>query len=608
MCGIVGIVGARDPIDARAVLAMRDRLAHRGPDDAGLAVTPDGRTALGHRRLAILDPTATGHEPMWNRSRTLLAAADGGITNFRELAAELSGAGYAFATRSGTEVLLAACEHWGVGAIERLRGAFAFAVRNEEADECLLARDRLGVKPLYYAVIDGALHFASEATALLAAPSMPRELDLEALGDYLAYGYVPGERSIWKSIRKLPAAHRLVFRHGDNGEPEIRIERYWQPPEAGEVVEPTGDDISRLREVLEEAVRLSMVADVPVGALLSGELDSSLLMALMGATGDRVHSYTIDFDRDPQRSRLAFARRVAERYAAEHHERRLILDRSLTTLTRAVSIHDEPFADESIVPHFLAAQDVAAEMKLAVSSEGGGVVLGAEPDPATSPPGTRNLERLFGQTCFFDAQSRRALLDPAITRSMDDDVLRLYRPHWHPELPARRRLRFLELHTLADHMLTRIDRGGMHHALEVRLPLLDHQVVEEGLRLGHASGRANGHPPLNALASDLLPEKEPSTAPFGWRWLEGLGKHARAMLSGRSSGHSPMGRSPFDPHDRSPEMSAEGRARLLSGGLVRRGLVRLTAVEHLLAGDSRRHRRRAWLLLVLDLWLDTHLD
>jgi asparagine synthase (glutamine-hydrolysing) len=540
---------------------------------------------------------------MWNRARTLLAATDGAITNFREIAAELSGAGYSFATRSDTEVLLAAFEHWGIDAIGRLRGGFAFALRNEEAQECVLARDRLGIKPLYYTEVDGALAFASESTALLAAPGVRRELDLESLGDYLAYGYLPAGRSIWRGIHKLPPGHVLRFRPGTRATGFIDLHRYWQPPAAP----GPGDCADRgraashdeLRESIAEAVRLAMIADVPVGVLLSAEIDASLLVALMGKTGDPVHSFTVDFEarNGTESPRAAYARSVAKRYAAEHHERRLPLDCSLAALSRVVASYDEPVADASIVPSHVLAEDVASELKLALSSEGGSMVFGGD-DGAPIARSGRDLVPLFREKGFFDAPSRRALLDPGLAGEMDDDVLRHWRPHWLPQLSSSGKVRLLELSTeLPDRTLPRLDRASMHHALEIRLPLLDHRVIEQavGLHLAPASTHTDGSSLRRALTRELLPSP-PATRAFPWSWL----CTRRPSWLARRGARSPV------PGDPGPD--AHGKARLLSGELMRHGLVRRPAIAALLAQRSARGRRQAFLLLVLDLWLETHLS
>jgi asparagine synthase (glutamine-hydrolysing) len=542
MCGIVGIVGAREPVDTRAVIAMRDRLAHRGPDDAGLALSRDGRTAFGHRRLAIIDPGPGGHQPMTNRARTLLATHNGEIYNFRQLATELKSAGYSFLTRSDTEVLITAFEHWGLDAVVRLRGMFAFALWSEEMRECVLVRDRLGIKPLYYAVIDGVLYFGSEATALLAAPAVPRDLDTEALGDYLAYGYVPGERSIWRGVRKLPPGHLLVF---SEGTPIIR--RYWEPPT--EAPDPTAvADPAALRAELEAAVKAVMVSDVPVAAFLSGGLDSSTVVALMQESCEEpVRSYTIDFD-IRERSEAAFARLVAERYATDHHERHLTLDHSLEVIDMVVASYDEPLADESIIPTYLISEEVAHDMKVVISGDGGDEVFAGYrwypkleriesfrkrlgplatalsrlvPHlPQGRPPidrlahrlallGGPTIENYFRQVCLFDGSARAALADPALAREMSDDALWLFRQHWHPELPIVRRLQLLDLQTyLPDDILPKVDRASMRHSLETRVPLLDHHLVEHALRLplDVMYRKGVGKQLLREVARDLLPE------------------------------------------------------------------------------------------------------
>lgn len=617
MCGIVGIVGAQEPVAPEAVVAMRDRLAHRGPDDAGLAFSRDGRTAFGHRRLAILDPSPAGHQPMLNRARTLIAAHNGEIYNFRELAGELERVGYTFETRSDTEVLIAAFEHWGLDAVLRLRGMFAFALWSEEMGECVLVRDRLGVKPLYYAIVDGVLYFASEATALLAAAAVPKDLDLAAVGDYLAYGYVPGERSIWRGIRKLPPGHLLVF---SDGAPIIRP--YWELPETPDP--EAAPDPGALRAELEEAVKLVMVSDVPIAAFLSGGLDSSTVVALMqAASAEPIHSYTIDFDAR-EHTEAAFARLVAERHATDHHERHLTLNRSLELVELVVASYDEPLADESIIPTYLISEEVANEMKVVISGDGGDEIfagyrwypkleriermrarlgplgralahLGACL-PQGRPPldrlahrlallGGPTLENAFRQLGFFDGEARQALLDPALAAETAEDALWLFRKHWRPDLPIVRRLQVLDIHTyLPDDILPKVDRASMRHSLETRVPLLDHRLVEHALRLPVDAMYRDGTGKLllREAARDLLPERILSRSKQGFglpraHWTrDGLGIRIAERLRG--------------------------------GELTRRGLIRPAALEMLLEHPNRgRNPNRLWLLFVLDLWLGAHL-
>ncbi len=615
MSGIVGIVGAREPVEARVIVAMRDRLAHRGPDDAGIAFSRDGHTAFGHRRLAIVDPSPGGHQPMQNRSRTLLVTCDGLVSNFREIGTELARAGYVFTTRSDTEVLLAAFEHCGLDAVERLRGTFAFAMWSEEMHECVLVRDRLGLKPLSYAVVGSTLYFASEATALHVIPELHKDLDPAGLGDYLAYGYVPGGRSIWRGVQKLVPGHFLVF---SGGEPILR--RYWTPPPSPDPRTPADRDT--LRSALEEAVRQASVADTPVAALLSGGLASSTVAALMPAGGEPTSSYTIDFDdRAPEATP---GRLVAEHLKTDHHERRLSRDLSPAALSRVIAAFDEPIGDASIVAAYLIAEEVARDMKVVLADDGGDEIFAGSPayarfersekmrrqlGPLARPlarlaahlPQGRSavamlarrlellggpaLENSFRQAGYFDGPARAALADPALTQHMADDALWLFRAHWRPELPLIRRLQFLDLHTnLADSILPTVDRAGMHHSLETRLPLLDHRLVELALRLPLDAmyGQKTGKLLLREVARDLLPRTladRPSAADAAvprtqWVW-SGPGAY-----------------------------QAE---RLRNGVLIGRGLVQPAALETLLAQPALgRNPCRLWLLLVLDLWLEVH--
>ena len=615
MCGIVGIVGAREPVEPRVLAAMRDRLVHRGPDDAGLAFSHDGRTGLGHRRLSIIDPSPAGHQPMWNRSGTLLATYNGEIYNFRELARELSALGYSFATRSDTEVLLAAFEHWGLDAVEHLRGMFAFAIWSEAMRECVLVRDRLGVKPLYYTLAGGTLYFASEATALHAAPEVAKAIEPSAIGDFLAYGYVPGERSIWGGIRRLLPGHLLVF--GANG-PLIR--RYWTPPAAPDPslnASPTD-----LRAELATAVEQAMVSDVPIAAFLSGGLDSSTVVALMAASGTEVHSYTVDFGSASQGA--AAARAVAARFHTDHHERLLTVDTSLDLAAEVAAAYDEPLADESIIPTYVIAQEVARDVKVVISGDGGDEIFAGyrwysrldriERVRRRAGPlggwlaalcsqlpagrafqrirrglaylGGSTLENYFRLVGYFDAGARRALLDPALAAELDDDHLAPFRAHWRPELPLVRRLQMLDLHTyLPDDILPKVDRASMRHSLETRVPLLDHRVVEHALRLpvGAVFRRGTGKVVFRQVAAELLPETvllQPK---------QGFGLQRPPSSDGTF-------------------LAREAR-HLESGVLVRRGILQRQALADLLARRNEgRNPNRIWLLFALDLWLAAHHD
>src|SRR5437868_9682401 len=311
MCGIAGFVEsstASEPLraDASRALAHRmcDVIRHRGPDDEGLYVEPG--VALGMRRLSIID-LSTGHQPIHNEDRTVWIVFNGEIYNFQSLRRELEAAGHRFYTGSDTEVIVHAYEQWGTHAIARLRGMFGLAIWNTRTRSLLLARDRAGIKPVHYATVGGRLYFGSEIKSLLEAVDLPRDLDVTALDHYLSFLYTPRDGSIFKAVRKLPPGHLLTWRDG-----HLDIEQYWQISAEESFKGSEVDAIRHLRSVLSDAVRSHLVSDVPLGAFLSGGIDSSLVVGLMAeASATKVKTFSIGFD-EPAFDELEHARRVAQ--------------------------------------------------------------------------------------------------------------------------------------------------------------------------------------------------------------------------------------------------------------------------------------------------------
>lgn len=319
MCGIIGIAGS-EPIRERDWLALgRDAMTHRGPDDAGEWWSADGRVGLAHRRLAILDLTPAGHQPMHLTERGLSIVFNGEIYNFTELRHDLELRGYTFRSRSDTEVLLAAYAEWGTDCLSRLNGMFAFAIYDGVNERLFLGRDRAGEKPLFYRLADGSLQFASELKALLANPDNPRRIDPVALDCYLAMGYVPGERCILAGYNKLPPAHAMTF---DLNEGTAKVWRYWDlpdPDERGNCADETAL-LDELEALLEDAVGRQLVADVPVGILLSGGVDSSLVTAMAVRRSSKVRTFTIGFPGYGKLDETPHARLIARHFGTEHVE------------------------------------------------------------------------------------------------------------------------------------------------------------------------------------------------------------------------------------------------------------------------------------------------
>ena len=525
MCGIAGVLFAdpQRPADPAALKAMGDSLAHRGPDGEGFWQEPG--VGLVHRRLSIID-LAGGAQPLGNEDGSVQVVFNGEIYNFRELRAGLEARGHRFRTRSDTEVLVHLYEEEGERLAERLRGMFAFALWDRNRKLLLLARDRLGIKPLYIYRDAHKLLFGSELKAILAHPGVTRNLDVAALEDYLAFGMVPGPRSIFEQIEKLPAAHVLAARPGDWQSPP---RRYWQlrlePDHRRDVVEWQ----EAIRAKAEESVRLHLIADVPVGAFLSGGLDSSVVVAACsGVASGAVQTFSIGF-REEQYSELPYARRVAERFGTRHSEE-IVTPDAVGLLDELTRYYDEPFADPSAVPTYLVSRLARRGVKVALSGDGGDEAFGGYTRyshdlkegalrrwlPAwfrrlALAPAARmwpkadwlprvlraktlltNLARDAGgayanTVSLCRPPLRRLLLAPDLARTLNghdpERVIRDGHASALAEDPLGGMIAADVAVLLPDDFLVKVDRASMAHGLEVRPPLLDHELLEMAARI-----------------------------------------------------------------------------------------------------------------------------
>jgi asparagine synthase (glutamine-hydrolysing) len=515
MCGIVGMA-ARSPVDRTDVLTtMRDMLAHRGPDDAGVWWAPDRRVGLANRRLAIVDLSPGGHQPMADVSGQLWITYNGEIYNHRDVRRELEGKGYRFRTESDTEVILGSYRAWGVDCLSHLNGMFAFGLYDSATRRLFLARDRAGEKPLFYWHEPGRLVFASELKALMANPVFPRDLDLQALDYYLAYGYVPGDMCILRGVRKLAPGQAMTYDLDTDGR---RAWRYWQLPEPSDVSPASPDDLSReLESLLEDAVRRQLVADVPVGVSLSGGIDSSLLTAIAARVSSApVRTFTVTFPGHATHDEGPHARLVAEHFGTRHTE--LAAEPASVDLLPALARqYDEPIADSSMVPTYLVSRLIRQHAKVALSGDGGDELFGGYrhyqwiqrgaqlrrvvPGPIRRlvgmasqllPVGLHGRNHLiaFGGDArasiahvnlYFDRSTRRRLLAPASEhRAQVAGAPEAYRAGLcRPGRTSLRQATEADFHTtLVDAYLVKIDRASMLNSLEMRAPWLDHRIVE----------------------------------------------------------------------------------------------------------------------------------
>ena len=505
MCGIAGWAGSPD-IDEGRLPAMCDALAHRGPDDDGFHVEP-GRVGLGFRRLSIID-LQTGAQPLRSESGSVVATCNGEIYNFQALRRELEASGHRFATHSDCETIVHLYEERGLDFLQALRGMFAIALWDAQRARLVLARDRLGVKPLYWAPVPGGLVYASEPGAILASGLVAARPDPEAIAQYLTLQYVPPPRSGFAGIHKLAPGELLVYEDG-----EARVRRWWSLDHGAKAAPPSDEEaLERLDAMLAEATRLRMIADVPVGAFLSGGIDSSLVVSYMAEQSSQVHTFSIDFPH-ARYSEGAHAKEVAAVYGSEHEEF-LVEPDIVPTIAEAVRFAGEPFADSSAIPTYLLSQMTRRRVTVALSGDGGDeafagyvrhrlAVAADRLDPL--PRLARPLAWVIPRTGGGLGRVGRGLA--VMTRPSDERyaaimshfeprvLLQLCRPDflhaaggpataWNHVLappPYRGVDRYLALDTatyLPGDLLVKVDRMSMAHALEVRSPLLDHKVHE----------------------------------------------------------------------------------------------------------------------------------
>lgn len=367
MCGITGIfdtTGKRD-ISRKLLSDMNEIQFHRGPDEGGLHIEPG--LGFGHRRLSIID-LSSGQQPLFNEDGTVVVTYNGEIYNFQQLTSELIQLGHNFRTHCDTEVIVHAWEEWGAACVERFRGMFAFGIWDRNRETLFLARDRLGIKPLYYAKLaDGRLIFGSELKSLRVYPDLPREIDPTAVEDYFAFGYVPEPKTIYKDVFKLPPGHRLTIRRGQK---RLEPEQYWDvsfTPVAVANVQTAGRE---LLERLEEAVRIRMIAEVPLGAFLSGGVDSSAVVAAMaGLSTEPVNTCSISFG-DPQYNEAKYAALVAEQYKTSHRVEQVDPD-DFDLVDHLADLYDEPYADSSALPTYRVCELAKKQVTVVLSGDGG---------------------------------------------------------------------------------------------------------------------------------------------------------------------------------------------------------------------------------------------
>lgn len=617
MCGIAGMVGRRDEaVEATDVHRMCQTIVHRGPDDEGTYA--QGRVGLGMRRLSIIDLSG-GRQPIHNEDKTVWVVFNGEIYNFPELRRELEGRGHKFYTHSDTEVIVHLYEEMGSDCVKKLRGMFAIALYDERRQALLLARDRLGKKPLHYALHQGRLLFGSEIKTIFAVAPELAEVNPEGLLQYFYFGYIPDPHTAFRQIHKLPPGHLMEYVDG-----AVTIREYWDVPEYGtHPVMSEEECLEELERRLEEAVRIRLISDVPLGALLSGGVDSSIIVALMArVSAGPVKTFTVGFQAE-QFNEAEYARRVAERFGTDHQE--LVLDPNLEeTLTFLSGMLEEPFGDSSMLPTYYVCRMARQHVTVALSGDGGDelfagydrYLVASERQKFDRMPqwlGRLYRDRLhdrvpagmYGKNLAWNASlaARDRYLDSAsflpalhrergmFTKEFVDDARRLPDPlrQWrkfYDDAPAKdplSRLLYLDTKTyLTADILAKVDRMSMATSLEVRVPMLDHEFVEWVAAL-----------------------------PVEWKFRARTRKYILKKLAER------LGVPPELLHRRKQgfqlplvewmrnEMKDQFLRVLLEPRTLQRGYFKPEAVRALVEEHARGRRNRSgmlWRMLVLELW------
>jgi len=634
MCGVGGFLvvrtaATRKELEAR-LWGMVARLRHRGPDDEG--VWTDCRAGLAHARLSIIDLSPAGHQPMASADGSAWITYNGEVYNFAEIRQELEALGYRFRSRSDSEVIVNGWQAWGPKIFSRLRGMFALAIWDRRSQRLILARDRLGKKPLYYAATATAFLFGSEIKAVLAWPGLSRTADLSAIDSYLTFGYVPAPQTAFDGIRKLPAAHYLVLEalpDGSLGGPELV--RYWRLPGPRGVRHHRS--VAELRRELvaqlEEAVRLRLISDVPLGAFLSGGVDSSAVVATMARVGGgRTKTFSIGFS-TAEYDETRYARMVAERYATDHEELVVEPD-AVAILPQLIWHYGEPFADPSAIPTYYVSEMARRKVTVALNGDGGDECFlgysrykamhylsrldgmprwsraGLGRSLALAPPALQRRykiprirallqapdqppSRRYGFTIvYFTDTDKAAGYGDAMQTHLARAALDLLEPYFAEADSLVSGANWADIHTyLPDDLMVKVDVASMAHGLEARSPLLDHVFMEWAAELPEQLNMAHGR--TKALFKSAMEPYLPNELLY--RPKMGFG-------------------CPVDHWFRS-ELKEFAHETLLSQSARERGLFRPAYVRRLLeehCAFTQDHHTRLWALLMLELWFQMWID
>lgn len=591
MCGIIGQWNRQKKVDPEIFTGMRDTLTHRGPDGAGLYISFDGQFALGHRRLSLLDLSETGSQPMFNEDKSIYSVVNGEIYNYPALKSILEKKGHVFYSTSDSEVVLHAYEEWGTKMFSHLKGMFAFAIWDEKRQKVLIARDRFGIKPLYYYASENTFIFASELKAIVMYPELKKEIDFASFSDFFFYRYVPSPGTIWKNISKLPPAHYLYLDLKNFSRPEPS--EYWKLSTAGNTFSAK-NITEKIDELLFQSVEGHLLSDLPVGSFLSGGYDSSAMVFYMNRLKYPSRTFSIGFE-DWEQSEHQYAELVAELFQTDHTSY-MVGKQDFGLVKDLMYYYDEPIADISIIPTYILSKATAQNVKAVLSGEGADEIFGGyhwqqsfvrdflekgKWQRMINRPALTDKEftlEKYGTAMamgLFDREKLKELLHPDLHNHIPEKADWFYEKNLDSCLSPLKTFQYLDIKTfMGELVLTKIDRASMANSLEVRVPFLDHEIVELlfGLKERDYFRPDTQKYILNNILKDHLPAKIMSRPKQGF-----VGPDSYYM--------------DYDYYGNT----------ILNGKLIRDHLIRKAAVEKMIGNNDHW---RLWKVMVMEYWYE----
>jgi len=594
MCGITGFYLKENSFSKENLLVkMNDTITHRGPDDSGIYISPDKKVGLAQRRLSIIDLSPAGHQPMCNEDESIWIVFNGEIYNYIEIKKELLKKEHVFKSNTDTEVIIHAYEEYGSKCINYFEGMFAFVIYDIKKKLLFLARDRFGIKPLYYFLKDGTFGFASEIKALTLLPDFKKELNYGAIGDFFKYRYIPSPKSIWKHIYKIPHGHYAFY---DLSSQKFTIKEYYN------LLHRLGEKSSSLEEIeflMDEAVKKRLISDVEVGTLLSGGIDSSAISAIASKHHPHIKSFSIGFIPETY-SELSYSKIAAESIKTNHITE-IIDDMNWEIIDKIYYYYDEPIADSSCIPTYILCNMVSKHVKVALSGDGGDEVFSGYKwykkflklkkindtidfikNIFRKDKNQSGFEDFYNKLLLnrFDNEKFKKLFSPEIYTYVMEENEKLFEKYLNNPLKSVRAIQYIDINTfLVDDILVKVDRASMAHSLEVRVPFLDHKLVEAVFSLSEKEFPANstGKPVMKKILKNKLPDqiinrsKKGFSAPVTkWKGYKDIGSY------------------------------------LLNGNTIKDNIIEKTFILDLINNRYRNSNGMLWMIYIFEIWYQKH--